>query len=67
MRTTLFTTPKFEVFKLDLKNLVWNELNSLGDNALFVGHNQAILISTKDFDEFKPISTLLMIIERSLF
>ena len=51
---SLHYTPKFEVFKLYLKNLVWNELNSLGDNALFMGHNQTILISTKDYDEFKP-------------
>lgn len=48
-----YYTSTFEVFKLDFSTRTWSQVNDLGGNALFLGHNRSISISTKDFSEFK--------------
>ncbi|KAK9269307.1 hypothetical protein L1049_001078 [Liquidambar formosana] len=37
----------FEIFKLDLSMKKWSEVKSLGDEALFLGHNGSISVSTR--------------------
>ncbi|KAF5196713.1 F-box protein skip23 [Thalictrum thalictroides] len=45
----------FEVFKLDLSTLKWNELETLGDYALFVGSNTTFALKASDYpDQCKP-------------
>lgn len=45
--------PQFSVFKLDKKRKRWIRLESLGDdNALFLGYNCAICVSTLECQEF---------------
>ncbi|KAA8523623.1 hypothetical protein F0562_010046 [Nyssa sinensis] len=43
-----YKTVLFEVFKLDLSKKEWSKVKSLGDEALFLGHNQAIAVSTRN-------------------
>ncbi|KAA8523621.1 hypothetical protein F0562_010044 [Nyssa sinensis] len=47
-RTAHYRTVLFEVFKLDLSKKEWSKVESLGDEALFLGHNQAIAVSTRN-------------------
>ncbi|PIA64252.1 hypothetical protein AQUCO_00100023v1 [Aquilegia coerulea] len=42
-------TARFEVFKLDLCTRKWSQLESLGDQALFVGDNYSVSLSSSDF------------------
>ncbi|KAI8569553.1 hypothetical protein RHMOL_Rhmol02G0287200 [Rhododendron molle] len=50
-----YGTKEFRVFKVDLKDLAWaEELHSLGDNALFVGHNSSISVRASNFQGIKP-------------
>ncbi|KAK3030030.1 hypothetical protein RJ639_038129 [Escallonia herrerae] len=43
--TVLYDTDMFEVFKWDMNEKEWREVNNLGDEALFLGHNGAISMS----------------------
>lgn len=41
-----YMTLKFRVFKLDFARTVWEEIESLGDRALFLGGNHSLSLST---------------------
>ncbi|KAK2987028.1 hypothetical protein RJ640_004754 [Escallonia rubra] len=43
--TVLYDTDMFEVFKWVMDEKEWREVNNLGDEALFLGHNGAISVS----------------------
>ncbi|KAF7150890.1 hypothetical protein RHSIM_Rhsim02G0229800 [Rhododendron simsii] len=50
-----YGTKEFRVFKVDLKDLACaEELHSLGDNALFVGHNSSISVRASNFQGIRP-------------
>ncbi|KAI8569280.1 hypothetical protein RHMOL_Rhmol02G0266700 [Rhododendron molle] len=50
-----YETKEFRLFKVDLKDLAWaEELHSLGDNALFVGHNSSISVRASNFQGIRP-------------
>ncbi|XVF38547.1 hypothetical protein REPUB_Repub20aG0111200 [Reevesia pubescens] len=44
-----YRTCLFHVYKLDLNELKWIEMESLGDRALFLGGNQSASVSTQSF------------------
>ncbi|KAH7840193.1 hypothetical protein Vadar_013968 [Vaccinium darrowii] len=47
-------TTEFGVFKVDLSNWEWVELQSLGDNVLFVGDNDSISVRASEFHGIRP-------------
>ncbi|KAH7840777.1 hypothetical protein Vadar_021439 [Vaccinium darrowii] len=47
-------TTEFRVFKVEVSNGEWVELQSLGDNALFVGYNASISIQAGKFQGIRP-------------
>ncbi|KAH7840653.1 hypothetical protein Vadar_019799 [Vaccinium darrowii] len=49
-----YGTKEFRVFKVDLSNREWVELQSLGDNALFVGDNASISVQASKFQGIRP-------------
>lgn len=49
-----YGTLEFRVFKVDLSNREWVELQSLGDNALFVGDNASICVQATKFPSIRP-------------
>ncbi|KAF7151816.1 hypothetical protein RHSIM_Rhsim02G0229700 [Rhododendron simsii] len=49
-----YGTSEFRVFKVDLSNREWAELQSLGDNALFVGDNASISVQAAKFQGIRP-------------
>lgn len=51
-----YRTLNFKVFKLDLIQETLSEVKSLQDQAMIVGGNQTVLLSTKDFDGLKKDS-----------
>ncbi|KAF3457467.1 hypothetical protein FNV43_RR02125 [Rhamnella rubrinervis] len=46
----------FKVYKLNLSEGRWMPLQGLSDEAILVGHANAVLISTRDFPEFEENS-----------
>ena len=49
-----FTTVKLFIFKVDIGRQKLVELRDIGDHALFLGYNNVVYVSTKDFPAFKP-------------
>ncbi|KAI8569543.1 hypothetical protein RHMOL_Rhmol02G0286700 [Rhododendron molle] len=49
-----YGTSEFRVFKVDLSNREWVELQSLGVNALFVGDNASISVQAAKFQGIRP-------------
>ncbi|KAH7841427.1 hypothetical protein Vadar_029758 [Vaccinium darrowii] len=49
-----YRTKEFRVYKVDLRNWEWVELQSLGDNALFVGDNASISVQASKFRGIRP-------------
>ncbi|KAL5727544.1 hypothetical protein ACHQM5_000728 [Ranunculus cassubicifolius] len=49
-------TVEFNVFKLDMRGKKWDAVNSLGDQALFIGNNCSIAVSSLNFLGCKPNS-----------
>ncbi|XP_059647889.1 uncharacterized protein LOC132294150 [Cornus florida] len=45
LQTGEMKTKSFEIFKLDWRNGKWEEVNSLGDQALFLSHHDSKLVS----------------------
>ncbi|GKV43189.1 hypothetical protein SLEP1_g50511 [Rubroshorea leprosula] len=44
-----YRTRKFDVFRLDWSVLVWKEVRSLGDEALYIGGNSSLSLQASDF------------------
>lgn len=42
-------TVRFEVFRMNWNEQLWERVTSLGDRTLFVGGNSSLLLSTSDF------------------
>ncbi|XP_058099726.1 uncharacterized protein LOC131244082 [Magnolia sinica] len=47
------TTARFKVFKLDWNTRRWNQVKCIGDYVLFLGGNQSMSLSARDFSECK--------------
>lgn len=47
-------TEKFKIFSLDFDKRKWNEINNLGDVALFLGDNSSISVLASDFVGCQP-------------
>ncbi|GMY26943.1 probable F-box protein At4g22060 [Fagus crenata] len=51
-----YRTKMFFVFKLDFKQKIWEKVESLKDQIVFLGGNQSMSVSSHDFLECKPNS-----------
>ncbi|RLM99785.1 putative F-box protein [Panicum miliaceum] len=47
-------TSDLEVFKVDLDNQQTVDIDTLGDESLFIGHNYSCCISTRDYPRLRP-------------
>lgn len=45
----LYTTNRFEIYKLDLNTKKWSEVKSLGEHALFLGFNNSVSLLASDY------------------
>lgn len=46
-------TVKFDIYKLDFSRNTWEFAKCIGDQALFLGINQSLSLSTRDFPDLQ--------------